>query len=130
MRLRHLIVAGALCLPALAIAQQSPPAAPPAPPAYLQGLVSEEDVTALFDYLRSALVAAAEGREAPMPEDLRRRMEMLGADLKLRGTIGGVLLLKSLEAQIKELMRSPPSAPPDLPPPGRPYERLSATQSL
>ena len=127
MRLHDVILAACLCSPALALAQQAPPAAPPAPPAYLQGLVSEDDVTALFDYLRSALVAASEGREPPpMPEELRSRMNMLGADLKLRGTIGGLLLLKSLEAEIKQLMRDSAAPSPAVPPPSAPYERSSA----
>ena len=126
MRLQHFILASTLCLPFVAMAQQSPPASPPAPPAALRGLVSEEDVTALFDYLRNALIAASEGRAAPMPDELRQRLEMLGADLKLRGTIGGLLLLKSLEAEVKQWLRETPPAAPQVPPPGSPYERSSA----
>ncbi len=127
MRPRHFILAAALCLPAAGIAQQSPPPSAPAVPGVLQGLVSEDDVTALFDYLRGALAAASEGREPPpMPDELRSRMEMLGADLRLRGAIAGQLLLKSLEAQIKELMRERPVAP-QLPPSKPPYEPSSAS---
>ncbi len=127
MRLRHFILASALCLPAAGIAQQSPPpSSVPALPGVLQGLVSEDDVTALFDYFRSALAAASQGREPPpMPDELRSRMEMLGADLRLRGAVAGQLLLKSLEAQLKELMRERPAAPPH-PPSNSPYERSSS----
>ncbi len=127
MRLQHFILAGVLCLPVVAVAQQSPPPPSSAVPDVLQGLVSEDDVTALFDYFRSALAAASEGREPPpMPDELRSRMEMLGADLRLRGAIAGQLLLKSLEAQIKELMRERPVAP-QLPPSKPPYEPSSAS---
>jgi hypothetical protein len=125
MRLNDIMVAACLCLPAAGLAQQQAPAVPPAS---LQGLVSEEDVTAVFAYLRSALAAAAEGREVPpVPEELRSRMEMLGADLKLRGSIAGMLLLKSLEAQVKEIMRGSAPPSPAVPPSRAPYERSSAS---
>lgn len=123
MRSRDWIAASCLCMSAAAMAQSAPPAAPPA---YLQGMVSEEDVAAVFDYLRSALTAAAEGREAPLPDDLRSRMELLGAELKLRGTIGGLLLLKSIEAEIKQLLRERPPASPGAAPYTTPNQRLSA----
>ena len=127
MRLQDIVVAACLCLPVVTLAQQSPSVAPPAPPTYFKGVVTEDDVTAVFDYLRSALAAAAEGREVPpVPEELRSRMEMLGADLKLRGTIGGMLLLKSLEAEIKQLLRDSAPALPPAAPPSTPYERSSA----
>ena len=82
----------------------------------VQGLVSEEQVGVLFDYLRSALIAAAEGREGPVPEVLRREIDRIDADVKLRGTLAGLLLLKSLEAEVKELVRSPGRAAPPSPP--------------
>ncbi|HEY9446067.1 MAG TPA: hypothetical protein VIQ62_03250, partial [Burkholderiales bacterium] len=39
----------------------------PDPQVLLQGIVSEEQVGLLFDYLRNALIAAAEGREGLVP---------------------------------------------------------------
>ncbi len=80
----------------------------------LQGLVSEEQVSAMFEYLRNAVIAAAEGREGPMPEMLRRELERIDADVRLRGTVAGLLLLKQLEAEVKSLLRAP------LPEPARP----------
>ena len=92
------------------------------PRVLLHALVDEEQVTATFDYLRNALIAAAEGREGPVPELLRRELDRIDADLKLRGTIAGLLMLKSLEAEIRQLLRDtqPPSR---MPGPVPPYQR-------
>ena len=92
------------------------------PRVLLHALVDEQQVAAVFEYLRNALIAAAEGREGPVPELLRRELDRIDADLKLRGTLAGLLMLKSLEAEIRQLLRDtqPPSG---LPAPIPPYQR-------
>jgi len=87
----------------------------PDPQVLLQGIVSEEQVGLLFDYLRNALIAAAEGREGPVPEVLRRELDRIDADVKLRGTLAGLMLLKNLEAEVRELLRPPRDAAPRTP---------------
>jgi hypothetical protein len=88
----------------------------------LHALVDEAQVAAAFDFLRNALVAAAEGREGPVPEILRRELDRIDADVKLRGTLAGLLMLKSLEAEIRQLLRDA-QPPPRMPEPVPPYQR-------
>ncbi|MGE5522700.1 MAG: hypothetical protein ACM3SS_03220 [Rhodospirillaceae bacterium] len=92
------------------------------PRVLLHSLVTEEQVAAMFEYLRNALIAAAEGREGPVPEILRRELDRIDADVKLRGTLAGLMMLKSLEAEIRQLLRDtqPPSGTPA---PVPPYQR-------
>jgi hypothetical protein len=86
-------------LPALAAGQAHERIVPDLLPG---NLVREDDVTTLFDYLRSALIAASEGREEAVPEALKQRAEALGAELKRRGTLAGLILLGELETHAKE----------------------------
>lgn len=115
-----LVLGCALCASAAA----APPEVPQVidPRVVLHALVSEEQVAAMFEYLRNALIAAAEGRDGPVPETLRRELDRIDADVKLRGTLAGLLMLKSLEAEIRQLLRDtrPPSGMPD---PVPPYQR-------
>jgi hypothetical protein len=84
------------------------------PQLLLQGAIQESDVSLLLDYVRAAMLAAAEGREPPPPPAaLERRAEELGGELRARGTLAGLLLLSALEAQSKALLRD------GLPPPRR-----------
>ena len=92
------------------------------PRVLLHALVTDEQVAAMFEYLRSALIAAAEGREGPVPEIVRRELDRIDADVKLRGTIAGLLALKSLEAEIREFLQDT-EPPPRLPAPVAPYQR-------
>jgi hypothetical protein len=103
----------ALAAPARADAPPSP--ALPDPGALLGGLVTEAQVHETFDALRNALIAAAEGRDTRIPEALRREIERLDADVRLRGTLAGVMLLKELEARIADYLRKhqPPQPLPD-----------------
>ena len=91
------------------------------PQLLFRDMVHESDVTLLFDYLRHAVAAAARGEEAPPPDELRRRADALGDQLKIRGTLAALALLKALEEDIKERLREPP--PPRRPalPPSVPY---------
>jgi hypothetical protein len=108
--------AGALAIGCMAAgpagAAPSEPLQPLDPRVLLQGVVTEEQVAAVFDYLRNAIIAAVEGREGPVPDFLRRELEKIDADIKLRGTVAGLLLLKELEAEVKKLLRAPEPAAP------------------
>jgi hypothetical protein len=118
MRLRTSIVilAAGLGLAAPATAAERDPLAAFDPAALLQGLVREEDVAALFAHLRAALLAAAEGREAPPADALARRAEAIGGELKLRGALAGALLLQALEAQLRQALREAAPRARPLPP--------------
>ncbi|HXF66673.1 MAG TPA: hypothetical protein VNK67_08260 [Burkholderiales bacterium] len=77
-----------------------------APQAWLGGRITEADVALLFAYLRTALLAASQGREAPPPPaELERRALALGRELKLQGVASGLLLLDALEAGAKRMLR-------------------------
>lgn len=93
-------------------------------PALLGGLVDDADVDLLFSYLGDAVRAAGEGRDIPPPPAaLAERAESVGEELRRRGTLAGLLLLKALEANTRELMReSPPER--ELPPPTSPNIRV------
>ena len=78
---------------------------------FSRGIVRESDVSAAFDYLRSTIVAAAEGRDAPpVPEDLRRRAHAVEQEMRLRAMVGGILLLNMLERETKALLAEPDAA--------------------
>ena len=97
------------------------------PQLLLRGAMRESDVSLLLDYVRAAMLAAAEGREPPPPPAaLERRAEELGGELKARGTLAGLLLLTALEAQAKALLRE--GVPPrrQTLPPTVPYTPVSA----
>ncbi len=121
--MRSPIAMAALAAVLSGTAAAAPPETPelPAPGVLLRGLVDEAQVSAAFDYLRNALIAAAEGREGPVPDLLRRELDRIDADVKLRGTLAGLLLLKQLEAQVKSLLVPPPREP--APPAAAPYQR-------
>lgn len=88
-----------------------------------RGLAREQDIALLFDYLRSALVSAVEGREAPpVPEALRGRVEAMGQALKARGTLAALALLTTLERRAKQALRD--DAPRPVLPPTQPFTRL------
>jgi hypothetical protein len=71
---------------------------------FVRGLVQEEDVTLFFGYLREALSAAAEGRDAPVPDVLSRRAEEIGERAKQRGIIAGRVLLDAVEASVRDML--------------------------
>ncbi len=75
------------------------------PKVLFQGVVREEDVSLLFAHLRAALLASYQGREAPAPEELNRRMEAISGELKSRGAIAGLLLLTAFEAAARQALR-------------------------
>lgn len=69
------------------------------------GVVTENDVGLLFAQLRTSLLAAAEGREAPQPEALARRLDAIGAELRLRGIIAGIALSYAAERAARDAVR-------------------------
>ena len=84
----------------------------------LKGVVTEQDVALLFAHLRATLLAASTGGEAPSAEELNRRFEAIGRELRARGMLAGLILLNVLEAQARQLVREAPARP--APPPARP----------
>jgi len=86
------------------------------PQAWLGGRVTEADVELLFAYLRASLIASTYGQEVPVPEELKRRAEALGRELRAHGVLTGLLLLQALEARAKQALPPPRS---DYPPSGR-----------
>ena len=93
----------ALSSPAHAGDSDDPFAAPAG--AFGRGLVQEEDVGLFFGYLREALSAAAEGRDAPVSDKLARRAEEIGERAKQRGVVAGRALLDVLEASVRDIFR-------------------------
>ena len=81
----------------------------------LRGLVSEQDVSLVFAHLRAVLLAASTGGEPPSAEEIHRRAEAIGRELKARGMLAGLLLLNAIEARVRERMRETPGRP-ELPP--------------
>jgi hypothetical protein len=127
MRVRTLIVAGilglAVALPAHA-AEQDAAAEYEAlleqmmtPQAWLGGRVTESDVELLFAYLKASLAAASQGREVPVPEELKRRAEAIGRGFQNHGMFTGLLLLHALEARAQQAVReAQPDHEPSTPP--------------
>ena len=118
MRLRTLILPGVLALELAAPSHAGEKPDPFAqiesllrPQVLLHGVVREEDITLLFAHLRAALLAASEGREAPVPEELQRRAEAIAAELKARGTLAGLMMLTAFEVAARQALREALAAP-------------------
>ena len=75
------------------------------PKVLLHGVVREEDLSLLFAHVRAALLASYQGRDAPPPDELNRRIEAIGGELKTRGMIAGMVLLAALEAATRQALR-------------------------
>ena len=99
-----------------------------AAPSLVQAAIQERDVGLLLDYLRAAIRAAAEGREPPPPpSELERRMDELGSEIKARGTLAALVLLQTLEEQVRALLREGAQRrPPGALPPTVPYTPVSS----
>lgn len=85
------------------------------------GMIRDSDVTLLFDYLRQSMAAAARGDQPPPQEELRRRAEALGHDLRTRGALAALMLLNALEASAREALCEPAPRARPLPPPTVPF---------
>ena len=87
--------------------------------AFAYGIVQEQDVGLVFDYLRDALGAAMAGREpSPPPEVLRERAQTIADEMRRRSEIASRALLDAIERSIRD---SYPEAPQ--PPTGSPVQR-------
>ena len=72
----------------------------------LGGLVSESDVSLLFTHLRASLLSVSEGREPPpVPAALSQRMDALGGELRVRGTLLGLALSQIMERSARDALR-------------------------
>jgi hypothetical protein len=104
-----------LALSSAAYANDSGPRPPPVD-ALLGGIVQERDVGLVFDYLREALRAAVDGREAPQPPaELTRRAEAIGEEVKRRGAAAAQAAIDAIEKSVRESMREPRRLPPTSP---------------
>ena len=74
----------------------------PLPDAIFGGVVQDRDVTVFFAYLREALNAAMEGREAVPPEELSRRAEAIGEEVKRRGAVAAHAMIDAIEASVRD----------------------------
>ena len=115
--MKRVAVAGllVLCLAASAHAEDS---RFPLPDALFGGIVQETDVALIFGYAREAFSAALEGREAPPPDALSQRAEIIGGELKRRGAVAGRAIIDVIESAVRGALREPrgPALPVD---PGR-----------
>jgi hypothetical protein len=118
-RVRAAVVAGltalAVALPVQAADERTPSDLDSAleqmltPEAWLGGRITEADVELLFAYLKASLLASTHGQEVPVPEELKRRAESLGCELRAHGVLVGLLLLQALEARAKQALPAPRS---------------------
>ena len=100
----------ALTAPAYAHDERLPP------PAFLfDGIIQDRDVGLVFGYLREALDAATQGREAPPPVALEQRASEIGEEMKRRGAVAARIFIDVIEKIVRESMRERPP-PPALPP--------------
>lgn len=79
------------------------------PQAWLKGRINEADVSLLFAYLKASLLAASQGKQVPVPPELKQRAEALARELKLQGVLTGLLLLDALEVSAKQALREAPA---------------------
>lgn len=104
-----------LALASTAHANDSGPR-PPSVDALLGGIVQERDVSLVFDYLREALRAAVDGRDAPQPPaELTRRAEAIGDEVKRRGAAAAQAAIDAIEKSVRDSMREPRRLPPNSP---------------
>ncbi len=111
MRLKRdvlLLVLGMVLSAPLSAAEPDPrsqPGLPLDPRVLFGGVVAESDVGLLFAHLRASLLAAAENREPPQSAELDRRLEVMGAELRLRGIIAGLALSHAVERAARDAVR-------------------------
>lgn len=104
--MKQIVVAGLMLLGLAASAHAEDPRFP-LPEALLGGIVQETDVALIFGYAREAFSAAIEGREAPPPEALSQRAEVIGGELKRRGAAAGRAIIDVIESAVRGAMREP-----------------------
>lgn len=107
-RIIALTMAVAMTAPALAADRDPFAGVEPllSPQVLFGGLVTENDVSLAFAHLRAAMLAAAEGRESPpVPDELSRRLNTAGEELRVRGTLLGLLLSQVMERAALDALR-------------------------
>jgi hypothetical protein len=111
--MRHIVIAAFAVLALCAPAQAADGGVPSADigEAHFGGIVEERDVGLVFDYLRDAVSAALEGRDAPPPDALRQRAEAIGEEMKRRGAAAARAVLDAIEQSVREGMREPRRQP-------------------
>lgn len=76
------------------------------PQALFGGLISESDISLLFAHLRASMLATAEGHESPpVSPALIQRMDVVGSELRIRGTLAGLALSQIMERAAREALR-------------------------
>jgi hypothetical protein len=75
------------------------------PDILLQGVIREEDVSLLFDYLRQSRGAAARGETPQESEAFKRRKEEIKRELGVRGRVLADVLMSAAEQAAKEAVR-------------------------
>jgi hypothetical protein len=76
------------------------------PQVLLGGLISENDVSLLFAHLRESMLATADGREPPaMSPALSQRIDAAGSELRVRGTLIGLVLSQVMERAVRDAVR-------------------------
>lgn len=71
------------------------------PESLLRGQITEDDVTEIFTILRSGML----GKQVEPSEQLKKKLEVLGQRMKIRGAIAGMLFMDELERAAKEMVR-------------------------
>ena len=121
--MKRAVIAGLLGMTLCASAYGHDPRRP-LPESIFGGIVQERDIGLVFGYLREALSAAIQGREAAPPDEIMQRAESMGEELKRRGAAAGRALIDAIEQSVREGLRDAPrSAPPALPPSSA-YQRI------
>lgn len=117
--MKRFAIAGALGLALSASVNAGGPSEPSLqiPGSLLGGIVQERDVGLVFGYLREALGAAIEGRDVSAPDEIARRAEAIGDEVKRRGAAAAGAFLDAMERSVREGMRERhPALPPSYPP--------------
>ena len=120
--MKRVIVAGLLGVTCASVYAHDPRY--PMPESIFGGIVQERDVGLVFGYLRESLSAAIEGREAAPPDELARRAESIGEELKRRGAAAARDVLDTIERSVREGVREQPQSSPRALPPSSVYQRI------
>ena len=121
--MKRTLVAGLLAATLCASAYAHDPRHP-LPESVLGGIVHERDLGLVFGYLREALSAAIEGREAAPPDELVQRAESMGEELKRRGAAAARDILDRVERAVRESVREGPRSSPQALPRSSIYQRI------
>jgi hypothetical protein len=102
------VVVTSMALSQTAIAQQRDPferLETIHPEVLFKGLVREEDVSLMFNYLRESMAATARGEEPRESEAVKRRSEEIQREMAVRGTVLIGALLSAFESAAKQAIR-------------------------